>query len=269
MWIRNIFFVLGLMIYTSASGVALENADMNGNTDMNINAKLSVRKADERGLSKNAWLISHHTFSFSDYYNPEHMGFRALSVINEDKIQGGQGFDTHPHKNMEIITYVIEGTLRHKDSMGNEGVIHPNEIQRMSAGKGVTHSEYNNEKNKETHLYQIWITPKNRGTTPSYAQKSFASELKNNKLTLVVSNTGRDGSISVDQNVEIYVSRLKKGESLEFKPQTDHYVWVQMVKGKMQINGVLVSEGDAISGKSEPLNFQTDENSEFMIFDLI
>lgn len=232
------------------------------------NRMVSLRKASERGLSKNSWLVSRHTFSFAEYHDPKHTSFRSLRVINEDKIQGGSGFDSHPHQNMEIVSYVMEGALRHKDSMGNEMIIRPNEVQRMSAGTGVIHSEYNHEKNKETHLYQIWITPKNRGMQPSYAQKSFENELKKNKLTLVVSNTGREGSITIDQDVDIYISRLKQGEALEFKSKVNRYQWIQMVKGKMSVNGIEVSAGDGVSNEGTPLNFNSKENSEFIVFDL-
>jgi len=230
---------------------------------------ISIRKANERGLGKRSWLTSHHTFSFANYYDPKHMGYKNLRVINEDIIQGGHGFDSHSHENMEIISYVIEGALQHKDSTGNETIIRPNEIQRMSAGSGVTHSEYNLAADKETHFYQIWITPKKRGTQPSYAQKSFAKELNKNKLTLVVSNTGREGSISIDQDVDIYVSRLKKGDLLEFKSRQNRHLWVQMVKGKMSVNGLEISAGDGLSTEGHhPLNFNSHEHSEFILFDL-
>lgn len=260
---RSVFILFSLVFIINFSYIGIV-LGANGD-DRKI---MSIRKANERGLGKHSWLTSYHTFSFANYYDPKHMGFRSLRVINEDTIKGGHGFDSHPHKNMEIISYVIEGALQHKDSVGNETIIRPNEIQRMSAGTGVIHSEHNNEKNKETHFYQIWILPKKQGVKPSYAQKSFEHELNKNKLTLVVSNVGREGSISIDQDVDIYVSRLKKGDSFEFKPRSNRYLWIQIVKGTLSVNGVEVSAGDGLSSEGEALNFNSKENSEFILFDL-
>lgn len=239
-------------------------------TEGGTKAMITIRKSTERGISNLPWLNSKHTFSFSDYYDPKHMGFHTLRVINEDQIQAGKGFDKHPHKDMEIISYVIDGSLEHKDSMGNTTIILPNEIQRMSAGTGVLHSEYNHEKNKETHFYQIWIMPNKKGIKPGYAQKSFASDLKKNKLVLVVSNSGRDGSISIEQNLDMYLSRLPKDETLEYEPRKGNKVWVQVVKGKIRVNdNVALASGDGLALEYENLlNIKAHDECELMIFDL-
>lgn len=228
-----------------------------------------IRKSNDRGASNLPWLQSKHTFSFSDYYDPNHMGFQTLRVINEDKIKAAKGFDMHPHKDMEIISYVIEGSLKHKDSMGNTTIIRPDEVQRMSAGSGVTHSEYNYEKDKETHFYQIWITPSKKGIKPSYAQKSFASALKENNLVLVASNDGKNGSISVEQDVEMYLSRLPKDGSLSYEIKAGRKVWLQVVKGKVEVNDYTIATGDGLAVSKEALlNIKAQDESELMIFDL-
>lgn len=232
---------------------------------------IALRKANERGMSNISWLKSAFTFSFADYYDAKHTGFRALRVINEDKIKGGKGFDSHPHKNMEIITYVIDGAIQHKDSIGNTSIIRPGEVQRMRAGTGVVHSEYNHEKEKETHLYQIWITPIKNGSKPSYEQKSFETAFNQHKMVLVISQDGRDGSIHIDQDADLYVSRFSKGEKTQFTIKPNRYVWIQMIKGKMTVNGQEMMAGDGLStkdGKSWILDFTGLEDGEFMLFDL-
>jgi redox-sensitive bicupin YhaK (pirin superfamily) len=257
-----ILTIVGMLIYSplmAADNMQKKEAHM-----------LLVRKAVERGFSERSWLKSAFTFSFSDYYDPKYMGFRSLRVINEDFIKGGAGFDSHPHNDMEIITYVIKGALQHKDSMGNTSIIRPGEVQRMTAGTGIVHSEYNYEKDSDTHLYQIWITPSKKDSKPSYAQKSFENELKNNKLVLVISKNAREGSIAIDQDADLYLSRLSKGESISFDVQPGRYVWLQMVKGKMKVNNEELSAGDGLntSGKAITLNFSALEDGEFMLFDL-
>jgi len=229
-----------------------------------------IRKAEERGLTRLPWLESHHTFSFGDYQDPHHKRFQTLRVINEDKIQGGTGFPPHSHDNMEIISYVVEGSLVHKDSMGNETIIRPNEIQRMSAGTGVTHSEYNNEPNKVTHFYQMWITPKKMGLPPNYEQKSFESALKKSNLVLVVSPDGRDGSVSIGQDAFVYLGRASSGKKWDFECKLNRHQWIQMVKGKLRVGSHDLNPGDglAISGM-EMLNPTAIDACEFILFDLM
>lgn len=230
---------------------------------------LQLRKSDERGLANHGWLKSRHTFSFADYHDPKHMGFRALRVINEDRIAGGTGFGSHPHRDMEIISYVISGALEHKDSMGTSAIIKPGEVQRMSAGSGVVHSEKNADPENETHFLQIWIQPKIRGGTPGYAQKSFAHDLDSKRMVLVVSENGRNGSLKIKQDADLYISRLTNGDVGEFKLRPQRGVWVQVVKGKLIINGEEISTGDALSFDNEDLlQFKALEQSEFILFDL-
>lgn len=230
---------------------------------------LTIRKSDERGLANHGWLKSHHTFSFAGYFDPKHMGFRNLRVINEDQIAGGTGFDSHPHKNMEIITYVVKGALEHKDSMGTQAIIRPGEIQRMSAASGIVHSEFNAQKKEETHLFQIWITPNTPGGVPGYGQKSFENELNSKKLVLVVSNDARDGSIGIKQDADMYISRLKKDDQLEFGVRANRGVWVQVVKGLLELNGQQLKTGDAASSETaQELKFSASEDAEFILFDL-
>lgn len=230
---------------------------------------LQIRKSADRGLARHGWLTSKHTFSFADYYDPEQMGFRSLRVINEDRIAGGTGFDAHPHRDMEIISYVVKGALEHKDSMGNVATIQPGEVQRMSAGSGVVHSEYNKLRDQETHFFQIWILPKQRGGTPGYGQKSFERQLAERKLVLTVSNDGRDGSIEIGQDADIYISRLKSGDDVSFEIRPGRYVWIQVVTGRLEVNGQGISGGDGLSVSEEKiLKLHANEDAELMLFDL-
>tara|TARA_B110001454_G_scaffold219199_1_gene251734 strand:+ start:39351 stop:40049 length:699 start_codon:yes stop_codon:yes gene_type:complete len=231
---------------------------------------MAVRKSNDRGIAEHGWLRSRHTFSFAEYYDPEFMGFGPLRVINEDRIRGGTGFGTHPHRDMEIISYVISGGLQHKDSMGNVAVIKPGEVQRMSAGTGVAHSEYNNETDKETHFFQIWINPAHRGGKPGYGQKSFEKELENQKLVHVISKDGRDGSISINQDANIFISRLKKSETLDFKLADNRKLWIQLVKGLVKINEKEIETGDAIAAVDiGTAKIEAKDDSEMIIFDMI
>lgn len=230
---------------------------------------ITIRKSNERGLANHGWLKSRHTFSFAEYYDPKHMGFGPLRVINEDRISGGTGFSTHPHKDMEIISYVVSGGLKHQDSMGNIAVIKPGEVQKMSAGTGVLHSEYNDEQEKETHFFQIWIMPNKKGVAPGYGQKSFADKLANEKLVHVVSPDGRDGSIQIQQDANMYISRIKKSEKLDLPVDQNRGLWVQVVRGTIQFNGNEITTGDAISAKEiSSANIIAREDSEFIVFDL-
>lgn len=231
---------------------------------------LAVRKSMERGHADHGWLNSRHTFSFAEYYDPQFMGFGPLRVINEDRILGGTGFDTHPHRDMEIISYVVSGGLRHQDSMGNVAVIKPGEVQRMSAGTGVRHSEYNDEGQEPTHFFQIWIQPNKLGVAPGYGQKSFASELNNQKLVHVISPDGRNGSISIHQDANMFISRLKKSESLNYKLEKDRRLWIQVVKGSVVVNDVEITTGDAIAAKDiGSAKITASEDAEMLLFDMV
>lgn len=229
---------------------------------------LKIRKSAERGLANHGWLKSLHTFSFADYYDPAHMGFRSLRVINEDRIEGGSGFGMHGHRDMEIISYVVKGALEHRDSKGNVAVIRPGEVQRMSAGGGVMHSEYN-KVSEETHFFQIWITPDRAGTEFGYGQKSYEEELNSQDLVLVVSKTGRNGSISINQDADLYASRLAAGKTVHFEIHPGRHVWLQTIKGKLNINGTELQTGDAASTRDDrELKIVASADAEFLIFDL-
>ncbi|PIS11312.1 MAG: quercetin 2,3-dioxygenase [Bdellovibrio sp. CG10_big_fil_rev_8_21_14_0_10_47_8] len=230
---------------------------------------LQIRKANDRGLGYHGWLKTRHTFSFADYYDPKHMNFRSLRVINEDHIDGGSGFGAHPHRDMEIITYVVSGALEHQDSMGNNTAILPGEVQRMSAGSGVTHSEYNKLADQATHLFQIWLIPNRPGGNPGYGQKSFENELNNQNIVLVVSADGRDGSITIQQDADIYISRLRTDDKVAFEMRPGRGVWIQMVKGFVTVNGQDLKSGDGLGIEEEKLlQIQATEDSEFILFDL-
>ncbi|CAN5470761.1 pirin family protein [soil metagenome] len=230
---------------------------------------IKVRKASERGHANHGWLDTHYTFSFSNYYDPRFMGFRALRVINEDFIEANQGFPTHGHRDMEILTYIMNGELSHRDSMGNGETIRPNEVQRMTAGTGITHSEYSSPTDK-THLLQIWILPEKDGLTPSYEQTYFAPEEKKGNLKLVASRLGTDGSVTIHQDVSLYASVLAKDEEVSHNLSENRHAWIQIVKGSLEINGEILTQGDgaAISEESVlQIKSQLDE-TEFLLFDL-
>lgn len=230
---------------------------------------MQLRKSNARGTADHGWLKSRHTFAFADYYAPEHMGFRSLRVINEDRIKAGSGFGAHPHRDMEIISYVVKGSLQHKDSMGTKAVILPGEVQRMSAGSGVTHSEMNNEAGSETHFFQIWIMPKDKGIEPGYGQKSFEAALNSKKMVLVVSGDARDGSIGINQDADLYISRLKAEDSLEFKVRKNRGVWIQVVNGDVCVHGNKLHTGDAVAFENEDaISILASGSSEIMLFDL-
>ena len=230
---------------------------------------LKILKSHDRGLGDHGWLKSRHTFSFANYYDPERMGFRTLRVINEDNIKGGTGFGSHSHRDMEIISYVISGALEHKDSMGNAAIIKPGEVQRMTAGTGVVHSEYNKLRDQDAHFFQIWIVPRKLGDQPGYGQKSFEAEIASGALTLVVSQSGRHGSISINQDVDLYIARPKAGTNLTFKPSAGRGVWIQVVRGRLSVNGEPVEAGDAVSTEdADPLAIESQGDSEFLLFDL-
>lgn len=230
---------------------------------------LTVRKSIDRGHANHGWLNSYHTFSFANYYDPAHMNFRDLRVINEDWVAGGGGFATHPHRDMEIITYVLEGGLEHQDSMGNRSVIRPGEVQRMTAGTGVTHSEYNASKTDAVHLLQIWVIPERSGLTPEYEQKFYTPEEKRGQLRLIASQDGRDGSVTVHQDLNLYATVLGDGEKVLQPIAPDRHLWVQIARGSAIVNGEILSAGDAAALQAEPtleLIGQTD--AEILVFDL-
>jgi redox-sensitive bicupin YhaK (pirin superfamily) len=231
---------------------------------------LYIRKSEHRGYADHGWLKSFHTFSFADYYDPNFMAYSTLRVINEDKIDGGMGFDTHPHKDMEIITYVVKGSLQHRDSMGNETVILPDEVQVMSAGTGVKHSEYNHSKDGQTHLFQIWIMPNEKSVTPRYGQKSFKEAFLKKNFILVVSGDGREGSIMIHQDADLYIGRLKSAEDIKFTPRPDRHLWVQVIKGQIKVNDQTINAGDGLAvAEEKSLSISALKEAEFMLFDLI
>lgn len=227
---------------------------------------LSVRPSDARGHSQLDWLDSRHTFSFDQYHDPKHMSFGPLRVINEDVIAPGGGFGTHPHRDMEIITYVIEGQLQHKDSMGTGSIIGPGEIQKMSAGKGIFHSEFNASREKPVHLLQIWIMPNIKGLTPSYEQEKF--ELKPGEFKLLGSPDGQ-GLVSIHQNVKLYAVRIESGKAASFKMQPSAKAWVQIVKGDCAVNSEKLSAGDgaAIEPTSQ-IQFEASTSCEALLFEI-
>jgi redox-sensitive bicupin YhaK (pirin superfamily) len=230
---------------------------------------LTIRKANERGHADHGWLNTYHTFSFADYYDPEHMGFRDLRVINEDRVQPGEGFPTHPHRDMEIITYVLEGALEHKDSMGNGSIILPGEVQRMSAGTGITHSEFNHSRMELVHFLQIWILPDEGGVQPGYEQKFYPDEEKRGKWRLIASADGRDGSVTVNQDINLYASLLEAGKAIVHKIPQNRHAWLQVARGQAVVNGYKVSPGDGLAvSREDRLTISGDDAAEILLFDL-
>ena len=211
---------------------------------------IAIRKAEDRGHANHGWLNAKHTFSFADYHDPEHMGFHALRVINDDTVAGGGGFDTHPHRDMEIITYVLSGALAHKDSMGNGRVIRPGEVQYMAAGTGVLHSEFNHSPVEPVHLLQIWIKPDRKGAEPRYAEKSMANA-PTGKLHLVASKTGREGSIAVNQDADVLLAKLSGRENIRHAIGAQRHVWVHVAEGEVKLNGATLKGGDGMALEDE------------------
>jgi len=229
---------------------------------------ITVRKSKERGHAEHGWLDSYHTFSFADYYDPAHTHFRDLRVINEDFVAPEMGFGMHPHRDMEIITYVVSGALQHKDSMGNTAVMRAGDVQRISAGTGILHSEVNASAKEPVHLLQIWILPDHKGATPRYAEKSFATAAAG-KLHLVASKTGRDGSIPINQDAALYLGKLAEGGAAQHELGARRHAWVQLIQGDLSVNGAKLQAGDAaaVSG-AEALELQAVSPAEFLLFDL-
>jgi len=230
---------------------------------------ISYRRSKERGFTDLGWLSSRHTFSFDTYYDPGHTNFRTLRVINEDTVAPGQGFPTHPHRDMEIITYVVSGQLEHKDSMGNGSIIRPGEMQRMTAGSGVTHSEYNPSDEHPVHLLQIWILPGEKGRIPSYEQKNYLHMLKEDELTLIASRDGRLGSVTIHQDVDLYTCRLAGGKDIDVTIAEGRGLWIQLISGALLVAGEKLRSGDACSVTSErKAKVKANEESLFLLFDL-
>jgi redox-sensitive bicupin YhaK (pirin superfamily) len=230
---------------------------------------IQVRRADDRGHAQHGWLDSYHTFSFADYYDPAHMGFRALRVINEDRVSPGQGFGRHSHRDMEIISYVLEGALEHKDSMGTGEVIRPGDVQRMSAGTGVTHSEFNASKHEPVHFLQIWLMPDKNGIAPSYEQKTFSTEDKTGRLRLVASPDASGGSVTIHTDARLYAGIFEAGRTGELALAPGRHAWVHVVRGTAKINGETVAAGDAVALSGELLvRIEGIDASELLVFDL-
>lgn len=230
---------------------------------------IRIRKANDRGHADHGWLNTYHTFSFAGYYDPSFMGFRKLRVINEDRVEPGAGFPTHPHRDMEIITYILDGALAHRDSMGNGSVISGGEVQRMSAGTGITHSECNASKKQMVHFFQIWILPAQAGMTPGYEQKYFPVEEKDGRLRLIGSPDGRDGSVMIGQDVNLYAALVRRGGVVLHSLPRGRYAWLQVARGSVEVNGTLLGPGDgaAVSGE-DVLRMAGVDEAEFLLFDL-
>ncbi|MDA8107083.1 MAG: pirin family protein [Betaproteobacteria bacterium] len=230
---------------------------------------LETRRAEERGLADHGWLRSFHSFSFADYHDPAHVGFGALRVINEDRIQPGTGFGTHGHRDMEIISYVLEGALAHRDSMGNGSTIVPGDVQRMSAGRGVMHSEFNHEPHGVTHFLQIWIEPDVRGIAPSYEQKRFAPEEKRGRLCLVASPDGREGSVTINQDAFVYAALLDGAERVTHRLAPGRRAYLHLARGRLSANGVPLAAGDALKATQvDEIVLEHGAAAEVLLFDL-
>jgi redox-sensitive bicupin YhaK (pirin superfamily) len=230
---------------------------------------LVVRPAAERGVTDLGWLDSRHTFSFGDYHDPKHLGFRSLRVINDDRVIGGAGFGRHPHRNMEIFSYVLEGKLVHEDSLGTGSTIGPGEVQKISAGTGIHHSELNGSETEPLRFLQVWIVPERTGLPPSYEQKAFTDADKRGRLKLIGSNDGREGSIAFGQDVAIYASILESGDAVEHRPPASRGVWVQIMRGSATVNGERLDEGDGAALVDEPsISVRGATPCELLLFDL-
>lgn len=230
---------------------------------------ISIRKSNQRGHFDHGWLNTYHTFSFDQYYDPRYMGFRSLRVINEDFVAPGRGFPMHGHRDMEIITYILEGALQHEDSMGNGSVIRPGDVQRMTAGTGVRHSEKNGSNNERVHLLQIWILPNAENLTPGYEQKAFSEEERRGRLRLIASNDGRDDSVKLNQDVSLFASILDAGKEVEHTMDAARYAWIQIARGSITVNGEKAEQGDGLVAVAESnLTIRAEEPAEILLFDL-
>jgi quercetin 2,3-dioxygenase len=228
---------------------------------------ITLRRAEERGHANHGWLDSYHTFSFANYHDPNHMGFRDLRVINEDRVAASGGFGEHSHRDMEIITYVLDGALEHQDSLGNQAVMRPGEVQRMTAGTGVAHSEYNHSDRDPVHFLQIWVLPNKKNLAPGYEQKAYSEAEKRGTLRLITSQEGREGSVTVHQDLNLYATVLSANESVSL-PERDRHLWVQVARGSVLLNGKLLHQGDAAALTGEALELVGEEKAEVLVFDL-
>jgi quercetin 2,3-dioxygenase len=229
---------------------------------------IQLPRSNDRGHTKLDWLDSRHTFSFGDYYDPKHMGFSDLRVINEDRVVPGAGFGTHSHRDMEIITYVLEGALAHKDSTGTSSVIRVGDVQRMSAGTGISHSEYNASQTESVHFLQIWIIPDETGLPPGYEQRAFSLD-EGGKWTLVAAKDGRDGSVTVHQDVDVWAARFSPGEQSSFPLKPSRNIWIQVARGAVKLNGMLLDAGDgAAISEENTLELKSLDHAEILVFDL-
>jgi len=230
---------------------------------------ITLRPAGERGHAPHGWLESFHTFSFADYYDPRHMGFRSLRVINDDRVQPAKGFPTHGHRDMEIVSYVLSGALEHKDSMGTGSIIRPGDVQRMTAGTGVSHSEYNASKTELVHFLQIWLLPERRGLTPGYEQKHFSDEDKRGRLRLVASRDGREGSVTVHQDVRLHAGNFRAGEAVTHELDAKRHAWLHGASGEIRLNDRLLKAGDGAALSDETsLKLEGTSEGEVLLFDL-
>ncbi len=236
---------------------------------MQSTGSFQVRSASERGYANHDWLESRFSFSFAEYYDPNHMGFESLRVINEDIVQAGTGFGTHPHRDMEIVTYILEGSLEHKDSMGNGSIIKPGDIQRMSAGTGITHSEYNPSSDEPVHLLQIWFLPGEKGITPGYEQKYFSDTEKRGRLKLLVSKNARQDSISINQDVDIYAALIDGNESIEHELQAGRKAWLQVARGSLMLNSIQLNPGDGAACEGSIIKLSKGKDAEVLLFDMV
>lgn len=230
---------------------------------------IQIRRSNERGFADHGWLQARHTFSFADYHHPDHRRFRSLRVMNEDRIAPGRGFGTHPHQDMEIVTYVLEGALEHRDSMGNGEVLRPGEFQRMSAGTGITHSEFNPSDTDPTHLYQIWLLPERKGIEPSYEQKQFDDSGMANQLRLVASPNAEAGSLKIHQDAHIYLAKIDTGRQVTHNLSEGRHAWLQVLRGDITLNDTVLVTGDGAAVSSETsLSVKATASAEIMLFDL-
>lgn len=230
---------------------------------------ITIRKSEERGHFDFGWLDTYHTFSFDQYFDPAHMHFRHLRVINEDRVAPGKGFPTHAHRDMEIITYILSGALEHRDSMGNGSVIRPGDVQRMSAGTGVSHSEYNPSETEAVHLLQIWIMPRARDLPAGYEQKAFTEDERRGRMRLVASEDGREGSVTIQQDARLYAVILEPGSETDHKFAAGRYGWAQVARGNVELNGVAMNQGDGAAIRDEDtIKLVAKDQSEVLLFDL-